>query len=154
MAMTLRAMTDGEVGEFLRRLTAGLIADLTAAGIGEREAVTMADLQVAATFPDGRPPPQHHVCCLVHDDREVGHVWYGPDPAGMDGGWWLYELEVDQAHRGKGIGTDAVAFVEDEVRRQGGTSIGLRVFDHNIAARRTYERAGYRPISTWMRKVL
>lgn len=154
MATTLRAMTDAELGEFLRKVRAGLIADLIAAGIGEREAAATADPQVSAAFPNGRPRPQHHVCHVVRDDREVGHVWYGLDPAVVEGGWWLYDLEVDENHRGEGIGTDAVALVEAEARRLGGTSIGLRVFDHNSAARHLYERSGYRPISTLMRKVL
>ena len=61
---------------------------------------------------------------------------------------------IDDAHRGNGIGTQVIALVEVEVRRLGGTTIGLRVFDHNDAARHVYERSGYRAISTLMRKVL
>ncbi|MGH9269820.1 MAG: GNAT family N-acetyltransferase [Ilumatobacteraceae bacterium] len=131
-----------------------LIADLTAAGHEAREAATMADRQVTATFANGRPPCEHDVCHVVRDDCEVGHVWYGPDPAGAEGAWWLYDLEVDDGHRGKGIGTDAVALVEDRVRHLGGTSIALRLFDHNSTARHVYERSGYYPVSTLMRKVL
>jgi predicted GNAT family acetyltransferase len=47
-----------------------------------------------------------------------------------------------------------VALVEDRIRRLGGTSIALRVFDHNSTARHVYERSGFQAISTLMRKVL
>ncbi len=154
MATALRDMTDGELGAFSRQLRTSLIADLTTAGYDEGEAAALADLQMSAAFPNDRPRPQHRVCHVVRDDRPVGHVWYGPDLAAADGGWWLYDLEIDDAHRGSGIGTRVLAFVEVEVRGLGGTTIGLRVFDHNDTARHLYERSGYRAISTLMRKVL
>jgi predicted GNAT family acetyltransferase len=40
------------------------------------------------------------------------------------------------------------------VSRLGGATVGLSVFDHNPAARRLYDRLGYRAVSTSMRKIL
>lgn len=135
MATVLREMTDGELGAFSRRLRASVIGDLIAAGYDPGQASALADLQVTAALPNDRPPPQHRIRHVVHEDRPVGHVWYGPDPASAEGDWWLYELEISDADRGSGIGTQVLALVELEVRRLGGTTIGLRVFDHNDPAR-------------------
>jgi len=127
-------MNDGELEEFLHRLRAGVLYDPTAAGDDEGEAQALANRQLTAVFPDDRPPPGHHVCHVVVDGRPVGHAWYGPDPAAADAGWWLYDLEVVEAHRGSGVGTAVMALVEAEVRRLGGSTIGLRVLDHNATA--------------------
>ena len=147
-------MDEGELEDFVHRLRASVLADLTAAGYDKGEALALADRQITAAFPDDRRPPGHHVCHVVVEGRRVGHAWYGPDLAVDDAGWWLYDLAIVEAHRGSGVGTAVMALVEAEVRALGGTTIGLRVFDHNGAARHLYERSGFRPVSTLMRKIL
>ena len=147
-------MTDTELVEFLRRLRTSFIADLIESSFGEQDAAALADARLTAAFPSGHTAPDHHVCCVMHDDCEVGHVWFGPDPWSTEAGWWLWELEIDDANRGRGIGTRVIALVEAEVSRLGGTAVGLSVFDHNPAARRLYDRLGYRAVSTSMRKIL
>jgi ribosomal protein S18 acetylase RimI-like enzyme len=136
--------------EFLRRLRSGFSADLIESSFGEQDAAGIVDARLAAAFPGGHAAPVHQLCCVVHDDRQVGRVWFGPDPASTEGGWWLFELEIDDTHRGRGIGTSVIALVEAEVSRLGGTAVGLNVFDHNQAARRLH----YQAVSTSMRKNL
>lgn len=147
-------MTVGEHDAFLHKLRSGTIAGFIESGFAEHQAAAIVDVQLAAAFPSGRPLPGHQVCCVIHDECEVGHVWFGPDPATTAGGWWLFELGIDDVHRGEGLGTRVIALVEREAGRRGGTAVGLRVFDRNTAARRLYDRLGYRAVSTWMRKVL
>jgi ribosomal protein S18 acetylase RimI-like enzyme len=131
------------------------ISALCVSAGGSKDAAALADARLTAAFPSGHTASGHHVCCVMHDDDcEVGHVWFGPDEWSTEAGWWLWELEIDDAHRGRGIGTRVIALVEAEVSRLGGTTVGLSVFDHNPAARRLYDRLGYRAVSTSMRKIL
>ena len=81
-------------------------------------------------------------------------MWFGPRAGEGVGGWWLFELEIEEAYRGGGVARDVLALVDLEVRDRGGRTIGLIVFDHNIRARALSERTGYRAISTLMRKTV
>jgi hypothetical protein len=82
-------MTDAGRVEFLRRLRTSVIADLIESSFDEQEAAALADARLAAAFPSGHMAPGHHVCCVMPDDCEVGHVWFGPDPGSTEGRWWL-----------------------------------------------------------------
>jgi GNAT superfamily N-acetyltransferase len=154
VAVALRSLTDLEVYTFLSHLKSTAVDDLTNAGYDAAEAALLVDLQITAAFPHGDEPSEHRVCGVIRDDELIGHVWFGPAPGAADGSWWLYELSIVELHRGGGVGAQVIALVEAEVRRSDGRSIGLRVFDDNHTARSLYERAGYRPVSTLMRKVL
>lgn len=154
MAVALRSLTDLEVDAFLSQLRSSAVDDLTIAGYDAAEAALLADLQLNAAFPHGDEPSEHRVCGVIRDDELIGHAWFGPAPGAADGSWWLYELNIAEPQRGGGVGAQVLALVEAEVRRSGGHSIGLRVFDHNDTARSLYERAGWRTVSRLMRKVL
>jgi GNAT superfamily N-acetyltransferase len=60
------------------------------------------------------------------------------------GDFYLDELFVLPAHRSKGLGRAAIAFVEDEARRLGARRICLEVQASNGAAGELYHRLGYR----------
>jgi diamine N-acetyltransferase len=56
---------------------------------------------------------------------------------------FIDELYVRETHRGKGIGTLALAFVEEECRADAVTSVRLEVTHKNAAARELYRRSGF-----------
>ncbi len=56
---------------------------------------------------------------------------------------FLDELYVREAWRGKGIGAQALRFVEQECRSRGLHTLRLEVERSNRRARRVYERAGF-----------
>ncbi len=56
---------------------------------------------------------------------------------------WLHHLAVDQAHRGRGIGTALIAEVEKRLKAKGCLKINLLVHHGNEAARRLYRELGY-----------
>ena len=55
----------------------------------------------------------------------------------------LDELYVEKAWRGRGIGTEAVEFVEEQCRQRGLRVARLEVFDDNVRAQALYERNGF-----------
>ena len=54
------------------------------------------------------------------------------------------ELYIRAAYRGRGIGTQVIAFLTDFCRANGICSLHLEVFNHNRGAYRFYRRRGFR----------
>jgi len=80
-------------------------------------------------------------------------LWIGPysdDPQR----WWVWNIEIDDAHRRKGLGRKAMLLAENLARDNGANSIGLNVFAHNRVARNLYQSLGYEESSVQMRKAL
>ena len=132
---------------------AAFVAELVATGIDPDIAEAKARATEADSFPDGRPAASHHVFALVEGGQPVGHLWIALDPDATDS-WWVFDVEVDEQARGRGLGRRLMELAEVEVARLGGTSIGLSVFGANGRARRLYESLGYEPTSIRMRKQL
>ncbi len=152
MSVELHLMSDAEVDAYLERSRTDYVNDLVVSGMPEAAAASRADAQHRQAFPDGRPAPGHHVRAVIDGDRTIGYVWYGPEPDASDDRWWLWDIWVNESDRGRGVGREVLAVVEDEVRRLHGTSLGLSVFGRNDKARLLYERSGYEVVSVRMRK--
>ncbi|MHC4939822.1 MAG: GNAT family N-acetyltransferase [Planctomycetota bacterium] len=107
-------------------------------GIGLDDALERTRRQLDSILPQGRDTPGHHFFDIV-DDEPVGSLWV----AEVDGDLFIYDIMVDEAHRGRGLGTAAMRAAEDLARKRGAAGIGLSVFAHNEGAIRLYERLGY-----------
>lgn len=57
---------------------------------------------------------------------------------------FVFNVNVNEAHRRKGIGRALMEHVEREVRRTGRRWVGLHLDDGNVPAQRLYETLGYR----------
>ncbi|MGH3260272.1 MAG: GNAT family N-acetyltransferase [Streptosporangiaceae bacterium] len=66
----------------------------------------------------------------------------------------MYDIEVNEEHRGQGYGRALLQAAEQEAARGGSQAIGLNVFGTNTVARRLYESAGYEITAMNMRKRL
>ena len=146
-------MDETAIPGWLDRARAAYVADLVASGIGEAAAARTAAEQQAAAFPDGRPADGHVLFDVVVDGDEVGYLWTGPRAADDDDHWWVWDIEIDEAWRGRGVGRAAMELAEDEARSRGCIEIGLSVIADN-PARHLYESLGYREASVRMRKPL
>ena len=58
---------------------------------------------------------------------------------------------VPMEHRGKGINSLVLDALKAWCRSKGITEIRLEVYTHNQQAIKAYEKAGFKPILTWMR---
>lgn len=67
---------------------------------------------------------------------------------------WIYDIEVDPGHRGRGLGRDLLARAEEWARGEGLESVELHVFAQNEAAVKMYRSAEYCEKSLIMRKNL
>ncbi len=84
----------------------------------------------------------------------MGTLWIGPQLAGQAEAFWVWDVRIEEAHRGKGYGRATMVLAEVEARRRGATELGLNVFGHNEIARRLYESMGYAPTAIRMKKNL
>jgi len=146
-------MDDDAIGRWLDRAHAAYVADLISSGVGEQAAARIASEQEAAAFPDGRPASGHTVFDIAVDGEVVGHLWIGPRDADDEAHWWIWDIEIDEAWRGRGIGSEAMHFAEQHAKDRGGVEIGLTVMADN-RARRLYASLGYTEASLRMRKSL
>jgi ribosomal protein S18 acetylase RimI-like enzyme len=92
---------------------------------------------------------------VVSDEQgtDVGTRWVGPHPDGP-GAAYVFDIEIHEAHRQRGLGRAAMKAAEQLVMDAGIPEIGLNVFGFNEPARRLYESLGYRVVATRMTKTL
>jgi len=58
---------------------------------------------------------------------------------------------VSEEHRGKGVNNLVLEALKSWCRARGITELRLEVYSYNQPAIRAYEKAGFKPILTWMR---
>jgi ribosomal protein S18 acetylase RimI-like enzyme len=156
MTITLRPMTEAEYPAYRDRLLEHYSADIAKArGLPAGEALRQATQQTDELLPKGvRTDGQLLFIAVDEGERSVGLLWLATHaPNGAESGW-IYDVEVDEAHRGKGYGREIMLLAEQECRRRGLTSLRLNVFGPNIVARRLYESLGYEITSQNMAKRL
>jgi ribosomal protein S18 acetylase RimI-like enzyme len=137
-----RPMRPDERRAFLAAERELYVAERVAAGEDPAAAAANADRSEREAFPGGEPAPGHAVFAVEDDGATVGRLWVGPsrdDPRQ----WWVYAVDVDEAHRRRGLGRAAMGHAEEVAREAGATAIGLNVFAGNDAAQRLYRSLGY-----------
>ncbi|TKD72246.1 GNAT family N-acetyltransferase [Pseudalkalibacillus hwajinpoensis] len=87
--------------------------------------------------------------CL--DDHLVGEINYMIDPPHLfkeePGTAWIGITIGEPSARGKGIGRQAINFIEKQIKQQGLHRIELGVFEFNTKAYALYQKLGYKEIA-------
>ena len=154
--VTLRPMTDDEFAEFVAESQAGFVEQMVEMAGADREAaVARADADYNTLLPQGAATPGHEFRLAADEQGDVvGHLWVGlkdgPGPVVA----WVYDVEVDGTHRGRGHGRAIMEAAEDLAREMGASSLGLNVFGGNAVARALYESLGYVVTAQQMSKPL
>jgi ribosomal protein S18 acetylase RimI-like enzyme len=149
-------MTDAEFADWITVSRGEYVRERVVAGEPEEVARRLSDEQHASLFPDGRPGAGHRLLVIEQDGDPIGMVWVGPHPQRPErsDSVWLYNIEIDQACRGRGVGRAALELLEQRLRADGRTELALNVFGHNSVARHLYSSAGYREVAVTMAKRL
>jgi ribosomal protein S18 acetylase RimI-like enzyme len=140
---------------WFERSRAGYVAERMAAGDSAAEAEGNAAAAFERLVPDGVLAPGQLVgqVVSVEGGDVVGHLFLGPygaDPAR----WWVWDVAIEPAFRGRGLGRAAMELAHRLAREHGATTIGLNVFARNAIARSLYSSLGYDEASVVMRKDL
>jgi len=154
--VTLAPMTDEAYARWLPAAIRSYAADKVRVGAWpideaqERSARAFAEL-----LPDGPQTAGQELRSIVTaDGKTVGVLWFGPAGGGTDGVAFIWDIEVDEAYRGRGFGRAALQALEPLVLAQGYRAIGLHAFGDNEVARNLYRSAGYVETDVSMRKSL
>ena len=155
MAVLLRPMTAEEYSAYHDHSIRGFAEQLVELG-GQRDAEAArqeSERQMLMLLPDGLATPGQHLLVAESEGVPVGVVWVGPRPD-RDDLWWVWDLEIDEAHRGQGLGRAAMLAAEAYVRDHGVERLGLNVFGGNAAAIALYDDLGYAVDAQQMSKQL
>ncbi len=114
---------------------------------------TEAERQYAELLNDGLDTEGHRLWKITRETGEVvGDLWVRIAGGGKRA--FIFFIGIDEPHRRKGHGKQALEALEAELRPQGVASIGLNVFADNAVARHLYERQGYHATNYNMMKEL
>ncbi|WP_432049969.1 GNAT family N-acetyltransferase [Verrucosispora sp. NA02020] len=155
--LTVRSMTEIEFGQWYSSLVRTYADEQVAAGNWSAEnALQMARHSNETLLPDGfATAGMLFLKGELDDGTAIGVLWIGlTHPRGIADCAFLYDIEVESAHRGAGYGRKLLAAGEDVVRRHGVSALELNVFGDNDRARRLYQSSGYRVVTQQMRKTL
>lgn len=153
----LRAMRLDEFDAFLATSAADYRADIIRAWGASPEA---ADEKVANDFAKLRARgPQSddetvYVVERVADGVSVGALWLNASTQSNRRTAFIYDIRIDDEHRGTGLGRATLAAAEAWAREKGAERLGLHVFGDNDVARRLYRTSGFVETSVQMSKAL
>jgi GNAT superfamily N-acetyltransferase len=151
VALALRPVSDSELGEWAQASYRFYVTDLVAhAGMSQEDAEAKARRDQADLLAGKRPSPGHHLFFIEEDGVVVGRLWFAEREFGL----WLYQIDIDEDKRGRGLGRAGMQLLEDEARRLGVDELWLNVSGGNDVARSLYRSLGYGEKSVHMSKKL
>jgi ribosomal protein S18 acetylase RimI-like enzyme len=102
--------------------------------------------------------PNIVILVAEQDGEVIGYTYAGVEgrdymslrgPAGV-----LYDIVVDPAHRGQGVGRTLLDATLKALKAGGATQVVLSTAERNLTAQRLFERAGFRPTMIEMTREL
>ncbi|GGZ08194.1 GNAT family N-acetyltransferase [Streptomyces poonensis] len=146
----LRPMAEAEFAQWRERVRDRHVRGRTAWGVPVAEARALAESDHTALLSDGLGTPGMTLAVLEHEGVPVGTLWLGE----RDGRAFVYDVETDARHRGRGHGRTLMHAAEARAVAAGRTAIRLDVLADNAPAVRLYTSLGYRTLTHHLRKEL
>ncbi|MER7479637.1 GNAT family N-acetyltransferase [Streptomyces sp. NPDC126510] len=134
-----RPMTEAEFGPWLEKGKEEYARSWIERGVPEAEARAKSERDHATLLPDGLATPGMLISVVEHLGTPVGTLWLAvrADSA------FVFDVETDAAHRGKGHGRTLMLLAEAQTIAEGRRTLGLNVFAGNTPAERLYASLGY-----------
>ena len=108
----------------------------------------------AQFLPEGLSTPNHFFYAIEEEGTGViaGGLWYMLAEEGDTRKFFVVDIQIYEAYRRRGYGTQAFLAMEDKAREMGVTAIALHLFADNHPARAMYQKLGYAGSATSMAK--
>ncbi|MFJ1810409.1 MULTISPECIES: GNAT family N-acetyltransferase [unclassified Streptomyces] len=145
-----RPMTETEFLPWLEHGVAVYAQDWADRGVPEDEAWAKSRRDHELLLPQGRATENMLFSVLEQEGTPVGALWL----AFADDKAFVYDVEADEAFRGRGHGRSLMLLAEAQAITAGKRVLGLNVFAGNTPAERLYESLGYLPVHYSMYKNL
>ncbi len=141
--VVLRPMTADEYAAYEEHSIRGYAEQMVEMGGHDAEsAYAESARQQRLLLPDGLATEGQHLLVVESDGSRVGILWVGTRQDRSDL-WWVWDVEIDEAFRGRGLGRATMLAAESFVRALGVDRLGLNVFGGNAPAITLYEDLGY-----------
>lgn len=98
-------------------------------------------------LPNGLKTKDHKLWSIMDDHEVIGMLWVYIKSNNRDKQAFIYDIELDDNQQGKGYGKATMTRLEESVRAEGVSQIGLHVFAHNKRALALYQKMGYEAAS-------
>ncbi|MEU6680509.1 GNAT family N-acetyltransferase [Streptomyces sp. NPDC046925] len=145
-----REMTEDEYEVWLAHQKEDYARTWMERGVPEAQARAKSDADHRDHLPRGLATPGTSLSVLTHEGTKVGTLWL----ALRDGDGFVFDVQVDEEHRGHGHGRSLMLLAETQARAVGLNRIGLNVFAGNAPALGLYESLGYEPVTYYVYKQL
>ncbi|MEN9603344.1 MAG: hypothetical protein RL545_33 [Actinomycetota bacterium] len=146
----LRTMSPERYAVWHTRIWELYEAELIQSGVAEEKARIEAKEGYEHSMPNGVLAPNNFALDVIHNNEPIGVVWL----VKQNEDWFIYDIDIDEPHRGKGLGRQTMRAIEQFVKDNHGRSIGLSVFGFNEIARNLYVSEGYETTRYQMKKTL
>ncbi|MFJ6660490.1 GNAT family N-acetyltransferase [Streptomyces sp. NPDC091377] len=134
-----RPMTEAEFTTWHARAVVDYARSWAERGVPEAEADEKARRDHARLLPRGLASPDTRFSVLEHEGTAVGMLWL----ALQEERAFVYKVQSDPAHRGRGHGRSLMLLAEAQSLAAGKPVLALNVFAGNTPAERLYESLGY-----------
>ncbi|WSQ07831.1 GNAT family N-acetyltransferase [Streptomyces sp. NBC_01231] len=145
-----RALVPEEFDAWQEHQKAAYAESWISSGVPEAQAWAKAHKDYATLLPDGAVTEGMILTVLEHEGARVGTLWVGP----REDRAFVYDIETDVEHRGRGHGRTLMLLAEAQSAAAGWTGIHLNVFAGNTPAERLYESLGYETLTYRLSKDL
>ena len=103
------------------------------------------------------PRTEGHRLSIVEDaetGERVGYTWWADRELDAGPAAWIYDVYIDEPHRGRGFGRGLMEAVEAQAREAGLTRMELHVWVDNDPATSLYRSLGFTPTGMEMFKTM
>lgn len=109
-----------------------------------------------STIPRGPRTEGHHLSIVeaAATGERVGHAWWADRELDAGPTAWIYDVNIDEPHRGRGFGRGLMEALEDQIRGSGLSRMELHVWVDNEPATSLYRSLGFEAAGMQMFKTL
>lgn len=153
--MSIRPLREDEYAGWQAASAAGYTRSMIEhGGIDPKRAHAKAERDYANILPNGLATQHHSIFAVEHEGAVAGHLWVAERDGVTGTVLFVYDISIDPAFQGQGLGRAAMLFAEEEARRRGLSRVELNVFGGNEVARGLYRSLGYAESAVYMVKTL
>lgn len=140
-SIALVPIDDVEFASYFEGAVENYAHELELSGISKSLALLQAQEDFTRLLPLGKDSPNQFIMSIVDEDLrlKVGVLFYELDSEY----YFINDFVIYEPYRNKGYGTLALLELEKIARATGLKAISLHVFNHNLGAKRMYDRLGY-----------